>query len=128
LNTKEGSNSLFCSELVAYIFQGIGLLEKYADGGTIPNEFSPCDFSSQFTYKLPLIGGHLGEEVMFGFPPDVPVSPPLELSTSSDKGKSGSGKTESPTSHKGMPSSTMKYFNRALQKRPSSSSSQEQTS
>jgi len=69
-NTKEGPDSLFCSELVAYVYQGVGLLKKFSDGGTIPNEFSPCDFSSDFSIKHPLLKGELEKEVMFGFPPE----------------------------------------------------------
>lgn len=120
LNTKEGSSSLFCSELVAYMYQGVGLLKKFADGGTIPNEYSPCDFSTEFASKLNLLEGHLGEEVIFGFPPGSPVPLPVDLPSPTTPVTDAEG--DHPSSPRGVPSSTLKYFNKALQKRSSSSS------
>lgn len=66
-NTVEGADSLFCSELVAYMYQAARVIQPFHEGGTIPNEFSPCDFCSDFSYKLPLLKGTLDKEVIFGY-------------------------------------------------------------
>jgi len=35
----------------------IGLLLPFQNGGVCPNEYAPCDFSSDFSQKLKLIKG-----------------------------------------------------------------------
>lgn len=85
-NTKEGKDSVFCSELVAYVYQGIGLLKTPDEGGLIANEYSPCDFGSERN-RLHLTSGVLEKEVMFGFPPHVVIPPVIDLVT--EKGSAG---------------------------------------
>jgi len=81
-HTAINTDSLFCSELLALVYQGIGLLPKYGEGGQLPNEFSPCDFSSDMSSRHPLVKGELEQEVMFGFPPGTTSSEPEDMEDS----------------------------------------------
>ena len=120
------------------MYQGVGLLQKYEDGGTIPSEFAPCDFASEFSNKLPLLKGTLDKEVMFGFPPNItipatslppPESRPITATATAARGSSASlsslpsSTSPSTTPPAGSPQSTLSYFQRSLQKRNSSESS-----
>jgi hypothetical protein len=51
---REGLASLFCSELIAEVLQGIGLLDDVGQGGRPSNEYTPRHFSSAHDLKLKL--------------------------------------------------------------------------
>lgn len=59
---RENLTSLFCSELIAEILQGIGLLEDIGQGGRPSNEYTPRHFSSACDLKLKL-GFAFGPEI-----------------------------------------------------------------
>lgn len=59
----ENLGSLFCSELIAEVLQGIGLLDDVGQGGMPSNEYTPHHFSSAFDLELKL-GFALGPEVL----------------------------------------------------------------
>jgi hypothetical protein len=60
--SRENLASLFCSELVAEILQGIGLLDEVGQGGRPSNEYTPRHFSSAHDLKLKL-GFAFGPEI-----------------------------------------------------------------
>ena len=58
-HNEGGTESIFCSELVAFAYHECGLLERDKP----PNEYSPEDFSSSSELPLKLIEGTLQEEL-----------------------------------------------------------------
>ncbi|MES1919447.1 hypothetical protein MHBO_001279 [Bonamia ostreae] len=62
-NKKEDLSSLFCSEMMAKIFQDMGLLTPSSKGGLVCNEYAPRDFTSE--RELPLLkNATLEDEVL----------------------------------------------------------------
>ena len=59
---RESLASLFCSELVAEVLQGVGLLDDVCQGGRPSNEYTPRHFSSAHDLKLKL-GFAFGPEI-----------------------------------------------------------------
>jgi len=68
-HNEETLDALFCSELVALVYQRMGFLASPKDGGEPSSEYVPGDFSVGFEHKLPLLKGKLGDEIYFGHPP-----------------------------------------------------------
>jgi hypothetical protein len=59
---REDLASVFCSELVAEILQGIGLLDEVGQGGRPSNEYTPRHFSDGYDLRLKL-GFAFGPEI-----------------------------------------------------------------
>lgn len=62
-NKKENLSSLFCSEMMAKIYQKMGLLRSSDKGGLVCNEYAPRDFTSNVELNL-LLDATLEDEVM----------------------------------------------------------------
>lgn len=60
--SRENLSSLFCSELIAEILQGIGLLDDVDHGGLPSNEYTPHHFSGAYDLRLKL-GFAFGPEI-----------------------------------------------------------------
>lgn len=54
-----GPDKIFCSELVAFVYQACGLIDRDRP----PKEFVPSDFVSSRKYPLQLKEGSLGKEI-----------------------------------------------------------------
>lgn len=80
---KPNDTSLFCSELIAYMYIGMGLLKPFEHGGKSPNRYAPSDFSTLRAFLDLQLGATLAPERVFSMhkepyeklPPNITAPP-----------------------------------------------------